>query len=230
MWMFKKKKLPKGSISYSNPNQPEEPVSVAAITATEFVVVGALVIIILFIFNYFNIIPVSQIFSDQLGFLPHQAGLGNKRIVKVMPTPATASNAQTLPYISCPVPADQCKNGKAVVEDVNGGKRYGVKFTNLNQEASVSAAISGRKTKEGQNTILITNSERGIELKYVWIGDFKVTDQVNAASAVAEKQVMGNFSNAVNTLTVYAASIITKTSVKLGVAKDGKYLTNNEGL
>ena len=130
----------------------------------------------------------------------------------------------TPPFIRCPVVPDECARGQTVEEDVDGQKVYALRFSPLVNGTQVFAAMAGERTVEPDNSLLITNTERGIELRYVLDGEFKYGDE--NATAYTDQNTIGIFTGEGNTLTLLARSIKADQPVRLGVGRAGDFLTN----
>jgi hypothetical protein len=190
------------------------------ILSIEFVVFIFAVLIIVGIFNYFNII--------QLGFLP-QKEVKTKTTEAVAqqasPTPEqpSAEEIKNRPFIACPVSIELCRTGEQVIEQVNGETIYGLKFENILSDSSIFAVIGGQKEAQGAE-ITIDNPDRGIQVRYKITGDIAPV----SSSIIGENENLGVVTSDTSTLILYATATITKQPVKLGIEPEGKYLTNLE--
>lgn len=79
-----------------NPNASKEGFDPAVVLAG---LVGAMVVLIVFFgaLNYFNIISISRIFPNQLGWLPHKAFVVSTEVVQVNITPTPTKTIPSLP-------------------------------------------------------------------------------------------------------------------------------------
>lgn len=192
---------------------------------------GSVLLLIFLVLNYFNIIPVSKNLPRLFGFLPHIDLSANKsNDMSVLPTPAKAPNPTAVPYLSCPVIQQLCATGVNRVETVSGKKEYSLIFDDVSKNFFIYAALSGVVSIENLKSFSIKDMERGLEVRYVLTDDLTFTPDVKNGSKVTEKQVIGNFTNDKNSITLIATSIILKESIQLGVEKNGKYLTNSKGM
>ena len=130
----------------------------------------------------------------------------------------------TRPFVSCPVLPVRCVAGQFVEENTDGKMIYGFKFGGLPAGSQVFAVMSGEKTVESDGSFLITNSERGIELRYVFSGDFGLSQE--SLASYDEGAVIGTFSGDASDLILYVRNIETGQPVRLGIGASGDFLTN----
>lgn len=128
------------------------------------------------------------------------------------------------PFIWCPVVREQCAVGQTIKTDTDGKTIYAVSFSSLGSASQVFASSAGAKTIESDSSFLITNEERGTELRYVTSGDFAFVDAND--SFYEEHEPIGSFGGEGNILTLYAKNTVSNQSVRLGIGKGGDYLTN----
>lgn len=185
------------------------------------------VILLMGVLNYLNVFPLSKMYPGFFGFLPHKAIVktgNNAGAPQSAVTPPPPEVRKTLPFISCPLSPDICKTGQAIAEGVAGGQNiYGVRFSNIPKDSTILASLSGQKISSA-GSFTISNTDRGIEVRYLISGDFtSISDAI-----VTENLVLGSFNGSSNTLTLYATATRAKQSVQLGIEKNGQYLTSQE--
>lgn len=193
---------------------------------TEGFIILVIAFILILIFNFFNVIPLSKNYPAFFGFLPHiqsyEKDLGK---TGVLPTPEKAPDLKVVPYLSCPVAATLCAKGKTITEGTGVEKSYILEFPSIPKDEFVYAPLSGT-IKLGKQELIISNKERGVEVKIGWTGDMIITSDIRSGANILEKQTIGSFTNSSGSLEVSAQGLIIKEQIKLGVEKQGKFLTN----
>lgn len=135
-------------------------------------------------------------------------------------------NRRAVPFISCPLAKEQCLAGQPVIEEAEEGEVYSVRFVRLGGGSAVLASVGGEMTAPSGNSFLITDEQRGIQLRYVTEGEFVFEDE--GVFFYEEKGPIGTFGGGENTLTVYAKSMNTGEPIHLGIGAGGEFLTNLE--
>lgn len=124
---------------------------------------GVTVLIVLFVlFNYFNIISVSNRYPKQFGWLPHT---NSKLTTQLLPTPTPFT-------IACPVKLELCKTATVIRE----GDFVGLGFT-LPKGTQIKAAFSGALSDQPKPTqrpttepLLYIRDDKGNEASYSYYG------------------------------------------------------------
>lgn len=210
-----------------------------------FVILG--VLIFLGVLNYFNILPVSSSIP-LLSFLPSQSGSQGLNFtggpVKVPAKPNTIAKItspppQDLPpFLSCPIAASICRNGKVVNQEKKGdiNNFSGIGFSGFSDNQAILAALDGKIIFKSDTLDIVTieNLDRNIIVTYEMPKDsFR---QGSPSAEVKKGQIIGRFADKDNTIGVfngkfnlifYSTSIQPKRVIdRLRVSSDGENLLN----
>lgn len=213
-----KKEIPEGGFSNSAKEKSKEILPVLGIQLGIIIVMAA---VILFVLNYFNAFSLATMYPGIFGFLPRQkASVGT-----IKKTSSSIPNQKITLSITCPIPRDQCSGGSAVTDNKGAQKLFGVRFQNVKKGSEIIASIGGKHVTQTKDTFTITSASGGIEVWYVVNGEYSF-DKTAISSSINEGQIIGKMNGSVNTLTIYAKSILTKAPIRLELSKSGNYLTS----
>ena len=111
----------------------------------EILFIGIVIIFLTGILNYFNILPLSSLFPNYLGFLPHQQSKQESNVTiqqfnNVSPTNNVTPALRT--KFSCPSVKEFCENAQAVIKDQ---KYVGLGYK-LSSGSAIFAAFDGDLT------------------------------------------------------------------------------------
>ena len=132
-------------------------------------------LLLLFTLNYFNILSLSTLFPEQLGFLPHRI-ITEQTSPRQKPKITTPTPAPKL-TLSCPLPKEFCSKGKVVDQT----EFYAVYFT-LPKNTPIYTAISGTLTDQpitegrpNNEPLLYLRDTNNNEVIYSYFGTVQAT-------------------------------------------------------
>ncbi len=186
------------------PEAPEKPNKIKAIALIEvglfelsFVILGLLVIF--GVFNYFNILPISQSLPF-LSFLPRQQEISETKI-QVIPilnqTQIDEKIKAALPFLGCPVERNICPQGLVISQPREEIASFsGIGFTSLPNKTQILAVIDGdikfsdtEASQEAKTLITIENKGRNIQVTYELAKEsFRVA---TTSSQIKQNQAIG---------------------------------------
>jgi len=215
----------------------------------------AVFVVFLLILNFFNIISLSKIYPNQLGWLPHLRQTTSlkpttqNQIVNTQPTispspqPQLESSAslKVIPMGTCPLP-DGCQNAaqiSSVSTDSAQANFAGLGFTLASSQSAILAMREGELSitntvENGENLTVVTITDPANVQEYVY--KFNKTAYIPSISSgnVTEGQKIAELKN-VPTITysskpysfiLYMQSLITKEYLKLESSADGKTINS----
>lgn len=167
------------------PNQPAPDIKPQVIIPSSFnpfkpIAVPAVVILVLLILlalNYFNIIPLSELYPKQLGFLPHQIRSIPLQKPASLPTPSPIP----LLILACPVAEEFCQQAKIVDNDTF----YGIYF-NLTLNTPLLAVFAGQLSDEPKvpkrlatQPLVYLRDNQNLEAIYSFFGSSNIAKSKN---------------------------------------------------
>jgi hypothetical protein len=123
----------------------------------------AVFIVFLLVLNFFNILSLSKIYPNQLGFLPHlkTTTTSNNQSQMIKNNPLDIIPVDAIPIVSCPI--ENCKNAVTIGQTTqNSSQEFsGLGFPIVSTPTAVFARIKGAVniqniTENGQNVSIVT--------------------------------------------------------------------------
>lgn len=124
-----------------------------------------LILIFIFILNYFSLIPLSKNFPQYFGWLPY--------IDKQDMNESDLSARRVFPedFFLCPVKGEQCKNGYAVL-DSERSRVDGIGYFYLLRDTELQAMMDGKYTvsnlDDGSTQVVLIDKDENIEVTYIF--------------------------------------------------------------
>ena len=146
------------------------------VVLSEIVFVAVVLVLLFSTLNYFNILPISTLWPNQLGWLPHKqySNVAMKQFNNARITPIP-------PKLSCPSIKEFCENGKSVMKDgkyigfgdkLSSGSAIFAAFDGDISASSktVPAVVNGKTEQYSLKTIYLDNKNLGLRAIYYFRG------------------------------------------------------------
>lgn len=159
--------------------------------------VGIILVLLFLVLNYFNVLRLSEIFPNYLGFLPHKEVSNGTSQQSQQPAQSTGGLNNVSPLkISCPSVKEFCEKGQGIVKD---GKYIGFGYKlasgsaifatfDGNLTATFSAypiEVNGKTTLEKFKTLYLDSPDLNLRGVYYFRGQLTKTGPVIKGEQIA---------------------------------------------